>query len=67
MDLPSYIRQHTVPICAERFGVSVHTINSWLYRNRTPSPQLALKIERQSEGAVTLHDIYEHAVDTSAQ
>ena len=58
MNLPSYIRQHGVPACEVLFGASKFAVTSWLYGARRPRPETAMEIERRTEGAVTMREIF---------
>ncbi|HSW83483.1 MAG TPA: hypothetical protein VLH12_08415 [Usitatibacter sp.] len=44
LDLSTFIRRLGVPEAAKLFGVSEHTAKSWLYGERRPRPETALKI-----------------------
>jgi hypothetical protein len=56
MRLPEYIRQVGVRGFAKAVGESERTVKSWLYMDRQPRPQTALKIVERTP--LTMEDIY---------
>lgn len=58
MELKTYIRTHTVPVCASRWGFGERRVQSWMYGQRTPDPKAAMRIVSLTGGEVTLAGIY---------
>jgi hypothetical protein len=61
MNLSQYIEKHGNETCAERFGVSLHTIKSWRWSgksSRKPRPDKANEIVAITGGEVSLAGIY---------
>ena len=56
MRLPEYIRQVGVRAFAKAVGESERTVRSWLYMDRQPRPQTALKIVERTP--LTMESIY---------
>lgn len=58
MNLREYIIEHGVSDCAERWDVSIHTINSWRFENRKPSIEKAKEIIRETDGDLGWDEIF---------
>lgn len=59
MKLTKYIEMKGVPEFSKKTGVKVRTVQSWLYKQRRPSPDMAINIERKTRGVVSVKECYE--------
>lgn len=58
MTLHDIIRKRGVAECAQRWGVSVRAVTSWLYCERTPRPRKALEICALEGKSISMSSIY---------
>lgn len=65
MTLAEYLDQHTATALAATVGCEVSTITRIAKGDRSPSIDLAVRIERATDGAVTVADLASAAVSGS--
>ncbi|MCB1901773.1 MAG: hypothetical protein KDH16_20955 [Rhodocyclaceae bacterium] len=58
MELATYIRQRGEDDCAKAWGVSRRAVASWRFGERYPRPEQAQAIVKETNGAVSMDDIY---------
>lgn len=58
MNIKDYLKVNNIKPkdFAERIGVTVHSLNSWIYRGVIPRKDAVRKVEEATLGLVTYHD-----------